>query len=182
MLERIRQPEFVGVNMRIYCDNDNTLTCPIWEGNVVSEIRVRPKADWFLEQLSKHGEVYVITAANREYAQTALSRLGPAFKHVKGVISREDMAIVASKLADIEMNYDVDFVEKERLYSEIEPAFESGYLFDDYPIGGWLYRLKATVVGIDETKWIKVQPFSATEPDNGGLEQAYNEFLTRIGQ
>jgi len=120
------------------------------------------------------------TLASR--AWSPLSRLGPAFMHIKGVITREDMAIVADKLSDIEMDYNLDAFQREQKFSAVQPLFEPGYLFDDYQVGGWLYRLKATVVGINESKWITVTPFSANQPDNGGLERAYNEFLSRIGK
>lgn len=170
--------------MRIYCDNDNTLTAPEWSpagGNEIIGVLVRPKAAWFLEQLSKHGEIYVMTAATKEYALQALNKLGDARKLIKGVISREDMLSVSDKIVDIECNSELEWVEKERLYQQIEPIFPAGFIFDDYPVGGWLYRLKAKVIGIDESKWIKVKPFGPHDPDENGLEKAYAEFVERLG-
>lgn len=170
--------------MRIYCDNDNTLTAPVWSptgGNEIIDVMVRPKAEWFLEQLSKHGDVYIITAAAREYADQALNRLGDARKFIKGIISREDMSPVSDKIVDIECNNELEWIEKERLYQQIKPIAPEGFLFDDYPVGGWLYKLKAKVVGINESKWIKVKPFGPNDPDTGGLEKAYAEFIERMG-
>lgn len=170
--------------MRIYCDNDNTLTAPQWSPNGGSEIvgvLIRPKAEWFLEQLAKHGEVYVITAATKDYALPALEKLGEARKFIKGVISREDMLPISDKIVDIECDSELEWVEKHRRYLAIKPLFPEGYLFDDYPVGGWLYKLKAKVVGIDESKWIKVEPFGPNDPDKNGLEKAYAEFIARSG-
>lgn len=170
--------------MRIYCDNDNTLTAPKWSpngGSEIIDILVRPKAEWFLEQLSKHGEVYIITAATKDYAEKALSTLGDARKFIKGVITREDMAPVADRIVDIETGGNLDWLAKERLYQKVKPIAPAGYLFDDYPVGGWLFKLKSKVVGIDESKWIKVKPFGPSDPDDGGLERAYKEFLERSG-
>jgi hypothetical protein len=170
--------------MRIYSDNDNTLTAPVWAptgGNEIIDVLVRPKAEWFLEQLSKHGEVYIVTAATKDYADKALSKLGDARKLIKGVISREDMLPISDKIVDIECNPDLEWVEKARLYNLIKPLFPEGYMFDDYPAGGWLYKLKAKVLGIDESKWIKVKPFGPHDPDDGGLEKAYAEFVSRSG-
>lgn len=170
--------------MRIYCDNDNTLTAPQWSpsgGNEIIGVLIRPKAEWFLEQLAKHGDVYVITAASKDYALQALNKLGEARKFIKDVISREDMLPISDKIVDIECNPELEWVEKHRLYEAIEPLYPEGYLFDDYPAGGWLYKLKAKVVGIDETKWIKVAPFGPNDPDKDGLEKAYAEFISRSG-
>lgn len=170
--------------MRIYCDNDNTLTAPVWAptgGNEIIDVMVRPKAAWFLEQLSKHGEVYIITAASKEYASQALDKLGPARKFIKGIISREDMLPVSDRIVDIECNGELEWVEKQRLYQEIKPIAPEGYLFDDYPTGGWLFKLKSKVVGIDESKWIKVKPFGPHDPDDNGLEKAFAEFVNRSG-
>lgn len=169
---------------RIYCDNDNTLTAPEWSptgGNEIVNILVRPKAEWFLEQLSKHGEIYIITAATKDYAEKALSRLGEARKLIKGVISREDMLPVSNQIVDIECDPNLEWIEKVNKYNKIDPLFPEGYLFDDYPTGGWLYKLKAKVVGIDESKWIKVKPFGPNDPDDGGLEKAFAEFVERSG-
>ena len=170
--------------MRIYCDNDNTLTAPEWSnsgGNEIVDIHVRPKAEWFLEQLSKHGEIYVITAATKEYATQALARLGEARKLIKGIISREDMLPISNAIVDLECDPELEWIEKQRRYAELKPLYPEGFLFDDYPVGGWLYKLKAKIVGIDESKWIKVQPFGVHDPDNNGLEKAYKEFLERSG-
>lgn len=169
--------------MRIYSDNDNTLTAPVWAptgGNEIIDVMVRPKAGWFLEQLSQHGEVYIITAATKDYATQALQKLGDAQKFIKGIISREDMLPVSDKIVDIECNSELSWIEKENLYQQIKPIAPEGYLFDDYPVGGWLFKLKAKVVGIDETKWIKVKPFGPNDPDTGGLEKAYAEFIERM--
>jgi hypothetical protein len=170
--------------MRIYCDNDNTLTAPVWApagGNEIIDVMVRPKAEWFLEQLSKHGDVYIITAATKEYAEVALSKLGEARKFIKGVLSREDMLPISDKIVDIECNGELEWIEKERLYQQIKPIAPEGFIFDDYPTGGWLYRLKSKVIGIDESKWIKVKPFGPNDPDNSGLEKAFAEFIERSG-
>lgn len=169
---------------RIYCDNDNTLTAPVWAptgGNEIIDIMVRPKAEWFLEQLSKHGDVHIVTAATKEYAEQALAKLGDARKFIKGIISREDMLPVSDKIVDIECNGELEWIEKERLYQQIKPIAPEGFIFDDYPTGGWLYRLKSKVIGIDESKWIKVKPFGPNDPDSGGLEKAFAEFVERSG-
>lgn len=170
--------------MRIYCDNDNTLTAPVWAptgGNEIVDVMVRPKAAWFLEQLSKHGEVFIVTAATKEYATRALMKLGDAQKFIKGIVSREDMLPVSNQIVDIECDTELEWIEKARRYEKIKPMFEPGYLFDDYPTGGWLYKLKSKVVGIDESKWIKVAPFGPNDPDKDGLEKAYAEFVSRSG-
>lgn len=170
--------------MRIYCDNDNTLTAPVWDpkgGNDIIDVMVRPKAAWFLEQLSKHGEVYIVTAATKEYATRALGNLGEARKFIKGVVSREDMLPVSNRMVDIECDPELEWIEKHRLYNEIKPILPEGYIFDDYPVGGWLFKLKAKVIGIDESKWIKVKPFGPHDPDENGLEKAYAEFVERSG-
>lgn len=140
--------------IRLYTDLDATLIDSEENGENV-EVFVRPGAVPFLKRLAKIGDLWLVTHGTRDHARNALRvmKTRPLFK---GLITRED------------------------LYKRRQVA-PPGFIFDDFPVGSWLYNLKATALGIDPYFWIKVEPFRVHErPDRGGLDHAFKELVRRV--
>jgi hypothetical protein len=167
----------------IYSDLDNVLIGPIADAaGFPIDLEVRPDAGWFLESISKYGELALLTAANREWADTALRRLGSSRKFIKNVYTQEDMFSVALQLEMIDNARGITEEDRRDLDAQIPAIFPPGVIFDDRKRGSWMYRLKAYATGIaliDPSMWIEVQPFDAGIPDQGGLRRAFQEFLVR---
>lgn len=167
----------------IYTDLDNVLIGPIddAEGRPV-DLEIRPDARWFLEAISKYGDLTLLTAANRDWAEIALEHLDPSRKLFKNVYSQEDLYGIAVQLEMIETAQGLTEQDRESLYLEIPAVLPPGVIFDDLPKGSWMYRFKALATGIaqlDPSMWIEVEPFHAGQPDSGGLRRAFQEFLVR---
>jgi len=59
--------------------------------NVQYLIKFRPGVRSFLKEISLLFDVYLVTLASSEYAHMIMSFLDPEEKHIKGILSREDM-------------------------------------------------------------------------------------------
>jgi len=168
--------------MRIYTDLDETLVGNILdgEGNSVA-IVPRPGAQWFLRTLSNHGDVWLITWATMQHAREALGKLGREARLLKGIITRESMKPVVEQIEVVTETPGLTDEQRATLWNEIMPIAEPGVVFDDFPVGSSLWGIKSRAVGINEDKWIQVDPFLPGTPDQQGLKRAYSEFVARFG-
>jgi hypothetical protein len=165
--------------MILYTDMDETLIGPVRDAvnsDLMTDFVIRPGVGEFLKALSGHGDVIVLTAASREWADYVIPKL-PGSRLLKGVVSREDLSPIAEQMAVIEES-GATFL-KEELYREVAPILPTGFMFDDFPIGSEMWRYKSLAAGIPESRWVKVERFTPSIPDRGGLKKAYNEFLKR---
>lgn len=142
-----------------YVDLDNTLIA----GDVAEPGKVvvykRPGTHRFLSILSGVGDLCLLTHGVREHADESLRVIGVT-NHFKKVLSREDL---------------------DRVVPGVGPRLGApGFMFDDYPVGSWLYDLKSTAIGIGPRLWIQVEKFSLEHPDKGGLKKALNELCRRM--
>ena len=144
---------------RLYCDLDNTLIMGVQNGNQIHVI-VRPGAVKFLKRLAAIGDLWLMTHGVRSHARESLRVMGtrPLFK---GILSREDYG---------------------HLVPGDKPIAPPGFIFDDFPVGSWLYDLKATALGINRGLWIEVEPFAFDKPDTGALSRAYHELVRRVSR
>ena len=166
--------------MLLYTDMDETLIGPVRnhvDPDFMSGFVVRPGVGEFLDALSDHGDVVVLTAASREWADHVIPQL-PRFKVIKDVVTREDMIPIAEQIHVIEESGTPPFI-REELYREVMPLFPTGFMFDDFPVGSEMWRYKSLAAGIPENRWIRVERFTPELPDRGGLRKAYREFLKR---
>lgn len=169
--------------MRIYCDLDNLLVNPVVGGPDLQEVvRIvpRPDAGWFLDKLSSHGEVWLLTASYGSHPGRALRTIGPAAGIFSGHITGEDLDLVKAQI-HVVRSANVSEGERRELWSLVSPIAPPGVVFDDYPVGSDMFLLKATAVGIGPEHWIEVEPFSDATPDRRGLRKAYREFRRRFG-
>lgn len=166
----------------IYVDLDEVLIASIRDPitDLPGDIVVRPDASWFLETLSRYGEVCLLSSAEPGWVEPALGRLGDAAKVFSKVYTLSDLYPIALRLEMIEK------VESERdreeLHAQVPSILPPGAIFDDYPAGSWMYLLKGLATGIialDPSLWIQVDPFQPDAPDDGGLRRAFQEFLKR---
>ncbi len=169
--------------MRLYTDLDNVLINPVMGGPFLEDvvrIEKRPDAEWFIEKLSRRGELWLLTSSMEVHARRALRVLGPVARRFSGVITREDLSFVE---AQIRVVMDARVAEEERaeLWSLVRPIAPRGPVFDDFPVGSDMFILKSTAVGIGPEGWIEVEPFTTERPDRGGLRRAYAEFRARFG-
>jgi len=166
----------------IYVDLDATLIDSDVDelGNVV-HIEARPGAARFLQKLSKHGDLFLLTHAMRPHVKNAFRVIGKSSKLFVGVISREDMEPVIEQIDYIVNDPRLTDEEKGMLYQEIRPLSPRGYVFDDQPVGSELYLLKAATVGAKPNDWIKVRPFKRGRTGGQELDRAYREYLRRSG-
>jgi hypothetical protein len=164
----------------LYTDMDETLIGPVRSPSnpdFMTDFIVRPWVGEFLRALAGHGDVIVLTAASKEWADQVLPEL-PGSDVIRGVVTREDLAPIADQMAVIESHLAPPSV-RERLYGEVAPILPTGFMFDDFPVGSEMWRYKSLAAGIPDQRWIKVEKFTPSVPDRGGLEKAYNEFLKR---
>jgi hypothetical protein len=169
--------------MRIYVDLDNTLANPVLggpSGDDVIRIEPRPGAAWFLRNLQRHGEPWLLTAGSFAHARRSLAILGPSVeRRLQGVIPYESLGPIEKQ---IKMAVSPDLSDQDRfeLWRAIEPIAPKGVVFDDFPVGSTMFVLKAKAVGIGPQWWIRVEPFTTEQPDQGGLRKAYAEFVSRF--
>lgn len=166
----------------IYTDLDQVLIAPIIDPvtDLPVDLVVRPDVAWFLESISRYGELCLLSSANLDWVNFALQRLGAARKFITRVYTISDLYPIALRLEMIDKVKDES--DREQLDAQVPPLLTPGVIFDDYPVGSWMYRLKAIATGIasiDPLMWIEVAPFTSTAPDVGGLRQAFQEFLKR---
>lgn len=141
-----------------YVDLDNTLISgEPQETQVV--VYKRPGSHRFLNTLRGFGNVTLLTHGTIDHATEALRVTGLS-RHFKRILSREDL---------------------DRVKPGVGPRLAPpGYMFDDMPVGHWLYELKATALGIGPDLWIQVEKFSSEYPDKGGLRKALAELVRRV--
>lgn len=164
----------------LYVDLDQTLiTSDVDElGNVIA-IYPRPGVGKFLEKLSKHGDLFLLTHAMKPHVKNAFRAVGKPMKLFQGVISREDMAPIIEQIEYIVGDPRLTVEERGMLYQEILPIMPRGYIFDDQAIGSELYLIKTATVGARPSDWIKVKAFKRGATAGDGLERAYQEYLRR---
>jgi|SRR5579871_1263989 len=167
----------------IYVDMDNVLIAPVLdeEGNAIDLI-VRPGVKNFLERLSMYGDLTLLTAASREWANQVLDRLGPTAKIFTNIRTGEDLFPIWQQVELIRNSRGLSDEDRETLYREIQPILPPGVIFDDFPVGSDMYLLKGHAAGIVQVNphlWIQVEEFTAEKPDRGGLEKAFEEFKKR---
>jgi hypothetical protein len=155
----------------------NAVLHPI-TGEVVG-IVVRPGVDRFLKNLTRHGDVWLLTSATREHAENALRKIGRASHLIREIVSREDLYNIGLQVEMISEDHNLSEDEKIGLYREVKPILSPGYVFDDMQVGSWGYWTKSRAVGIGPERWIEVEVFIKSLKDRGGLEKAYGEFLRR---
>lgn len=142
----------------LWTDLDNTLISGVPDGSRVY-VQRRPGARKFIEHLTRLGDVGLCTHGVREHADLALKTIGltDAFKQI---ISREDL---------------------DKVVPGVGPCLgRPGFMFDDFPVGSWLYDLKATALGISPGLWIQVDYFGPGSPDRDGLRKGYMELMRRV--
>lgn len=142
---------------RLYTDLDETLI----SGSGASIVK-RPGADRFIRTLSSIGDLWLITCGSLAHATIAMNVIDPRHEHFKGMITREDL----------ELAFD-DY----RVVRNLAPP---GFVFDDFPVGSWVYDVKSAALGIGPKLWIQVEPFHPSEQDRGGLNKALAEFARRL--
>jgi hypothetical protein len=163
---------------RAYIDLDETLLTGV---ETVSGLmpRVRPDAGWFLRMMSTHCDLWLLTRANKAWAEEGLQAIGPTASVFVGMISREDLLPIQEQI-EVIFNAGLSENETDALLREIPPIAPAGVIFDDFQIGSFMYWIKALAVGIGEYQWIQVEEFSKKSPDRGGLHKAYLEFKRKF--
>lgn len=168
--------------MRIYVDLDQTLANPIISpsGDVV-RIEPRPGAAWFLRNLKRHGEPWLLTMGSRAHAERSLDVLGPSVKGaLQGVIAYEDIAPIEEQIQVAVSSPGLTDDDRLALWRSISPIAPKGVVFDDFSADSAMFVVKSTAVGIGAEWWIQVEPFTTRRPDRGGLRKAYAEFVSRF--
>jgi hypothetical protein len=169
--------------MRIYSDLDNVLINPVEDaatGEIISIIP-RPDVDWFLRELAKDGEVWIMTAAERAHADRALDVLGDlALPYLSGVLSAEDLYPAWSQVDMILNVSEISDEDRAALFAQIPPVAPAGVIFDDWPLRSKLFYVKTSAAGVGPESWIEVEPFSPGSPDRGGLRRAHAEYVRRF--
>jgi len=164
----------------VYVDLDSTLIDSVANrrGDVV-KIIARPGVAAFLQKLSRHGDLILLTHAMRSHVKAAFKAIGASSKFFAGVISREDMQPIIELIEYLANDSKLTMEERTMLYYEIEALSPRGYVFDDQPVGSELYLIKRAAVGARPSDWIQVKPFDHEATDGRGLERAYEEYLRR---
>lgn len=164
----------------IYVDLDATLIDSEVDvlGNV-TKIHARPGAGRFLEKLSRHGDLFLLTHAMRDHVKNAFRVLGKPTKLFLDVISREDMAPVIEQVDYLLKDHRLTTAECGMLYQEIVPIAPRGYIFDDQDVGSYLYLIKTAAVGARPKEWIQVKAFQHGATSGNALETAYQEYVRR---
>lgn len=166
----------------IYIDLDETLGTAVYGPFSMqpSAFEVRPEALWFLEALSRYGDLHLLTWAEIGWVKTAFRALGPHASLFKGVISREALLPVAMKLDAVD-GQNLPEAERLGLYKRIRPIAPPGVAFDDFPVGSRFYRIKTLAVGtffMGPHLWIQVTAYESGTLDDS-LRLAYDEFQRR---
>lgn len=168
----------------IYVDMDNVLIAPIIDpkNNEPVDLKVRPGVKRFLESLSAYGDLKLLSAASFSWVKIGLHAIGPVVRLFQDVFSGEDLYPIAAQIEVVDKAQGLTPEDREELYRSIEPILPAGVMFDDFPVGSGMYRLKGIATGImfvNPSLWIQVESFSLTEPDHDGLAKAYAEFQKR---
>lgn len=163
----------------IYIDLDNTLGVGVEaRGNLVFE--VRPDAPWFVDAMSRYGDLWLLSWATRDWIRDAFAALGRTASRFRGVISREDLQVVRRQMDVVEDSPGLSDGDRRDLYRQIGPIAPPGVVFDDFPFGSEFHRMKSLAVGtfFMPHGWIRVESYGPGGPD-GGLRKAYREFQRR---
>jgi len=168
----------------IYTDMDNVLAAPVLDPvtDEPIDIIVRPGVNQFLEKLAVYGDLCLLTSASAAWAREVLHRIGPVVRIFKNVITREDLVPIAMQMDVVDKSPGLTREDREALEEEIKPILPPGVIFDDFPVGSAMYRLKGLATGIvhlNPNLWIEVDKFLQDGVDHGGLEKAYREFKKR---
>lgn len=169
----------------IYVDLDFTLSYPVYTDETkkkVDHFVFRPGALPFLEALSRHGELRLLTMSEGGWAEMALSERPDLERLFSLIITAEDMTDVEQRLGAIFSLAGVSDEEKLDMVGMVKPISEPGLAFDDQAYGSGAWYLKSVSIGtfdLGPDLWIKVDPFSASSPDRNGLERAFHRFRTR---
>lgn len=168
----------------IYIDMDNVLIAPIVDPikDEPVDLLVRPGVKGFLESLSAYGDLKLLSAASFSWVKIGLRAIGPVVRIFKDVFSGEDLFPIAQQIDVVDKAQGLTPEDRQELYQSIEPILPPGVMFDDFPVGSGMYRLKGIAIGImflNPNLWIQVESFSPTEPDRDGLAKAYEEFQKR---
>lgn len=169
----------------IYVDLDLTLSYPVYTDEKKSKVDhfvFRPGALPFLEALSRHGELRILTMSEGGWAERALAERPDLERLFSLIITMEDMADTEERLKNIFSLAGLSDGEKLDLVGMVKPISEPGIAFDDQAYGSGAWYLKAVAIGtfdLGPDLWIKVDPFSATHPDRSGLERAFHRFRAR---
>lgn len=166
----------------IYTDLDHVLINPVLgpDGNEVIEIIPRPGVKAFLENLGRHGDVWLLTASVRDHAERALEVIGRPARILKGKLTMEDMSGVEDELLSILAAEGLSDDERLERWAGVRAIAAPGVVFDDFEVGSPIYILKSTAVGINQDSWVEVERFSSGLPDHGGLAKAYAEYKRRF--
>jgi hypothetical protein len=169
--------------MPIYVDLDQVLIAPILgDDGEPKDLIVRPGVGEFLDALRAHGEPCLLSSANQYWVEYALGRLGAAVDPLARIYTLDDLFQVALRLEMIERVKNAK--DREELKAQIPALLPPGFIFDDYPVGSWMYDLKGVATGIvhlSEDLWIRVPPFTSDTPDRDGLKKAFLEFEKKVG-
>lgn len=167
--------------MRIYLDLDETLIGNVVKNGDVIEIIPRPGVNWFLRTMAQHGDLWLLTAAHRDHAKRALRKIGHDAKLFKGVIARDMLEPIEEQVDVVLSTPGLTDDQRIELWKEIKPIAVEGIMFDDFPVGSSMWAMKSRAIGIDEDKWIQVEPYYPGSQDRQGLKKAYSEFIARFG-
>ena len=168
----------------IYIDLDQTLVAPVFGGSSGKDLlgaEARPDAAWFLEAMARYGDLHLLSWATRGWIRKAFHVLEPSAKLFKGIFSREDLQVVAEQMDIVEKTAGLSDRERLELYRDVRPIAPPGVVFDDFPAGSWMHRVKSLATGtflLGPHLWIQVKSYEAGGPD-GGLREAYEEFQSR---
>lgn len=163
----------------IWIDLDQTLIDSSVRGAAV-KIYPRPGVEEFLEKLSRHGDLFLLTHATRPHVKNAFKAIGAPAGLFQGVISREDMEPIIEQIEYLLHDRRLTSGEQAMLYQEIVPIAPRGYIFDDQPVGSELYLIKTATVGARPNDWIQVKAFNRGATAGQELKRAYHEYRRRI--
>lgn len=166
----------------IYVDLDGVLIASVRNPltDLPENIVVRPDTSWFLETLSRYGELCLLSSAEPEWVESALAQIGDAARWFSQIYTLSDLYPIALRLEMIEKVEDAR--DRAELHAQVPSILPPGVLFDDWPKESWMYLLKGLATGIaslDPSLWIEVEAFQIAVPDAGGLRRAFQEFLKR---
>lgn len=169
----------------IYVDLDLTLSYPVYTDESKKEVDhfvFRSGALPFLEALSRHGELILLTASEGGWAKEALGERPDLGKMFSSIITMEDMALIEKQLQWIFSLAGLSESEKLGMMGMIQPISPPGIVFDDQAYGSSAWYLKSVAIGtfdLGPGLWIKVDAFSKGNPDLNGLERAFHRFKSR---
>ena len=168
----------------IYVDMDETLLSAVVQGppgrQELVGVVVRPGAERFLERLSRHGTLVLLTLGNEVYARWAIDHLGKAADLFSKIVTYEALEGIYEQAKRIARRYPFGSRSAWQAAGAIRPILPPGVVFDDSPPGTDRFFTKTRAVGIPLSWYIQVSPFLPDRPDGRGLDDAYREYLDRF--